>query len=356
MGQISLTQNHLRLIARASRFDHSQGMQNTFAFDEALPVRDDLEVQLLARSMALSIAKDAVAASQRARTSFLNNMSHELRTPLSSIIGLTGLACGRATDAKQAEQLGKVQHAAEQLLTLVTDMLDLSELESRQLGLTYAPFQLGVVLDGLHQRAMQEANKKGLVLVFDTPANLHDLALQGDPLRLGQVLLALTGNAIKFTEQGSVDVRASLAEQTPDDVVLRFEVQDTGIGIAAVDQKRLFGLFEQIDDSPTRRHGGAGVGLALSKKLIELMGGSIGVDSQPGGGSVFWFTVRLDKLYRQPCAISNRDSAARVYLDDAARQDRFIGLQEAKALVHQLRLRQAELELECAALRQRVAA
>ena len=139
------------------------------------------------------------------------------------------------------------------------------------------------------------------------------------------------------------------------DVVLRFEVQDTGIGIAAVDQKRLFGLFEQIDDSPTRRHGGAGVGLALSKQLIELMGGSIGVDSQPGGGSVFWFTVRLDKLYRQPCAISNRDSAARVYLDDAARQDRFIGLQEAKALVHQLRLRQAELELECAALRQRVA-
>ena len=265
-----------------------------------VPRIDDRAATAQAQVLALSIAKEAAGAARRARTCFLNNMSHELRSPLSDIIGLTELALGRATDTRQAQQLSKVQCAAEQLLTLVTDMLDLTALQSRQLSLARTPFQLGAVLDSLHRRSAGEAKDKGLELTFDTPAGLREWVLQGDPLRLEQVLLALTGNAIKFTARGRVAVQLILMGQTQAEVVLRVEVQDSGIGIAVVDQKRIFGLFEQLDDSSTRRYSGTGLGLALSKQLVELMGGSMGVDSQIGVGSVFWFTVRLSRLAASP--------------------------------------------------------
>jgi signal transduction histidine kinase len=258
--------------------------------------RDHLEELVLSRSMALSIAKDAAGVAQRAKNNFLNNITHELRTPMNAIMGYTGLALARATDPAQADLMEKAQLASEQLLGLISQLMDLTEIQTRQIDLQHTPFRLSTVLNSVPRLLGQGAMKKKLELSVDVQPGLADLPLHGDPLRLGQILLAITDNAIKFTAKGSVRVQVSLEEQTTAQVVLRFEVHDTGVGIAAADQKRIFGLFEQLDDSSLRRHGGTGLGLALSKQLIDLMGGFNGIKSQIGVGSVFWFTLPLDKL------------------------------------------------------------
>ena len=255
--------------------------------------RDHLEELVLARTMALSIAKEAAEVAHCTKTRFLNNMTHELRTPMNAIMGLTALALGRATDPKQADQLNKAQQACEQLLTLITLMMDLTALESRQLALENSTFTLGAVLERLSGLLAPDARKKGLELSVNTDPRLTDLPLRGDAMRVGQILLAMTGNAIKFTAQGRVAVAALLTEQTAEDIEVRFEVSDTGVGVAAADQKRIFEVFEQADDSSKRRYGGAGLGLALSRQLIELMGGAYGLRSELGAGSVFWFTLPL---------------------------------------------------------------
>jgi signal transduction histidine kinase len=255
--------------------------------------RNHLEELLLAGSVALSIAKEAAEAADRAKTHFLNNMTHELRTPMNAIMGLTELALARASDAKQAEQLGKVQSASEHLLALITQMMDFTGFQSKQLNLEKKPFKLTTVLESLSRLLTPDAQRKGLAWSANMHPDCAGLALQGDAVRLGQVLLAMAGNAIKFTPQGSVAVLVTLVERTGRDVVLCFEVRDTGVGIAPADQRRMFNLFEQLDGSTRRRHGGTGLGLALSRQLVELMGGECGVKSQPGVGSVFWFTVRL---------------------------------------------------------------
>jgi signal transduction histidine kinase len=255
--------------------------------------RNHLEELLLAGSVALSIAKEAAEAADRAKTHFLNNMTHELRTPMNAIMGLTELALGRASDAKQAEQLGKVQSASEHLLALITQMMDFTGFQSKQLNLEKKPFKLTTVLESLSRLLAPDAQRKGLAWSANMHPDCAGLALQGDAVRLGQVLLAMAGNAIKFTPQGSVAVLVTLVERTGRDVVLCFEVRDTGVGIASADQRRIFNLFEQLDGSTRRRHGGTGLGLALSRQLVELMGGECGVKSQPGVGSVFWFTARL---------------------------------------------------------------
>ena len=255
--------------------------------------RDHLEDLLLAGSVALSIAKEAAEAADHAKTLFLNNMTLELRTPMNAIIGLTELALGRASDAKQVEQLGKVQLASERLLELITQMMDLTGLQAKQLRLAQKPFKLATVLESLDKLLAPDAAQKGLAWSTDIQLECSSLTLQGDAVRLGQVLLAMAGNAIKFTPRGSVAVRITLVEQTDSQVVLAFEIRDSGIGIAPADQRRIFYLFEQVDVSSKRRHGGTGLGLALSRQLVELMGGECGVKSQPGVGSVFWFTARL---------------------------------------------------------------
>jgi signal transduction histidine kinase len=230
----------------------------------------------------------------------LNNVTHELRTPMNAIMGLTELALGRASDAKQAEQLGKVQTASEHLLALITQMMDLTGLQAKQLSLEQKPFKLTTVLESLSRLLAPDAQCKGLTWSTDIQPECERLALQGDTVRLGQVLLAMAGNAIKFTPQGSVAVLVTLVEQGDSDVVLCFEVRDTGIGIAQPDQRRIFGSFEQLDGSRRRSYGGTGLGLALSRQLVELMGGECGVKSQPGVGSVFWFTARLITLESTP--------------------------------------------------------
>ena len=257
--------------------------------------RDHLEELVQARTVALSIAREAAEDASRAKTIFLSNVSHELRTPMTAIMGMTELALLRATDPKQADQLETVERAAAQLLVLINNIVDSAALETTRLGLEQHRFALGSVLDALSGLFSQEAANKGLALSVVADPALADLPLLGDPLRLGQILQNLSANAIKFTSQGGVSVAASLAEETPTDVLVRFEVRDTGIGIASQDQKRIFNLFEQVDGSSTRRYEGTGLGLALSQRLVELMGGSIVLESQPGSGSVFDFSVRLGK-------------------------------------------------------------
>jgi hypothetical protein len=257
--------------------------------------RDHLEELVAARTTALSIAKEAAEAANRAKTAFLANMSHELRTPMNGIMGMTQLALKRATDPKQIEQLNKVTHSAQRLLGIINDILDISKIEAERLTLEHADFKFGLVLENLMSLLGQKIAEKGLKTFIHLPPDIAGLTLRGDPLRLGQILLNFTGNALKFTEQGSITLRIRMLEETPDAVRLRVEVTDTGIGISAEDQKRLFTAFEQADGSMTRKYGGTGLGLAISKRLVKLMGGEIGVESRVGLGSTFWFTARLGK-------------------------------------------------------------
>ncbi|WP_428825085.1 PAS domain S-box protein [Azonexus sp. IMCC34842] len=270
--------------------------QRKQAESELEQYRHHLEKLVEERTAALSVAKETAETASRAKSTFLANMSHELRTPMNAIMGMTALALRRATDVKQIDELSKAAKASRHLLGVINDILDISKIEAERLNLERIDFRLGGILENLRSLSNQAATDKGLQLRIDLPAELTELTLSGDPLRLGQILLNLTGNAIKFTNAGSVTIAAAVAEDNGTDMLLRFEVRDTGIGIAEEDQKRLFSAFEQADSSMTRQYGGTGLGLAISKRLAEMMGGHIGVDSQAGVGSTFWFTVRLSTV------------------------------------------------------------
>ena len=257
--------------------------------------RDHLEELVAERTLALSVAKDAAEAASRAKSSFLANMSHELRTPMNAIMGMTELALRRATDPRQREQLRKADQASRHLLGLIDDVLDLTKIEAERLTLVPQAFQLGSVLEKTHALLGHRAAELGLELLIEVEPMVAARSLVGDSLRLSQVLLNLVGNALKFTDAGQVVVRTRIDVEKPRSVVVRFEVDDTGIGIAARDIPRLFTAFEQTDGTSTRRHGGTGLGLAISKGLVQSMGGQIGVDSRPGSGSRFWFTVTLEQ-------------------------------------------------------------
>jgi len=257
--------------------------------------QDHLEQLVEERTTALSLAKEAAEAASRAKSTFLANMSHELRTPMNAIMGMTRLALPRAKDAKLIEQLGKIDNASRHLLAVINDILDISKIEADRLTLEQTDFKLGSILDNLTSVIGHKVAEKQLELRYDQDPVIAGINLRGDPLRLGQILINLTSNAIKFTDHGSVTVRSKLLEESTHDILLRFEVEDTGIGISPEDQQRLFTAFEQADGSMTRKYGGTGLGLAISKRLARLMGGDIGVDSHPGTGSTFWVTTRLGK-------------------------------------------------------------
>jgi PAS domain S-box-containing protein len=256
--------------------------------------RDHLEKMVEERTVALSIAKEAAEAASRAKSTFLANMSHELRTPLNGIMGMTELARRRASDPEQQEMLVTLAQSTRHLLGIINDILDLSKIEADRLTLETSDFQLGSVFDSLKNLLGESAAAKQLQINFDIDPALAKTTLQGDPLRLCQILLNLAGNAIKFTSAGSVTIKAELAARENDRVALHFEVSDTGIGIPVTDQARLFRAFEQADSSITRRYGGTGLGLAICQRLVGMMGGSIGVSSEPGAGSTFWFHIQLD--------------------------------------------------------------
>ena len=255
--------------------------------------RYHLEQLVSERTHQLEEAKMAAEAANVSKSAFLANMSHEIRTPMNAIIGLTHLLRNEGATARQAERLSKIDGAGQHLLAIINDILDLSKIEAGRIQLESRDFHLYDILDHVQSLIADQARAKGVIVEID--AGDVPIWLRGDSTRLRQAMLNYAGNAVKFTEHGKIVLRARLLEDDGEHVLIRFEVQDTGIGITKEQLTKLFRAFEQADVSTTRKYGGTGLGLAITRHLARLMGGDAGVDSSPGVGSTFWLTVRLER-------------------------------------------------------------
>jgi signal transduction histidine kinase len=283
----------------------------------ALAVSEERHREL---SEALVAAKEQAEAANQAKSAFLASMSHEIRNPMNAIIGMGHLLQRAGLGEQQRDKVDKINRAANYLLSIINDVLDLSKIEADKVELEQIGFDVAELFDDVVALVAEQAAGRELALRVEReglPARLS-----GDPVRLRQALLNYAGNAVKFTEQGSVVIRGCVEREQADSLLVRFEVEDTGVGLDATARTKIFEAFAQAEQSTTRRYGGSGLGLAITKRLACLMGGEVGVESEPGKGSRFWFTARLGTAYGEGSAARGEDagSTSRLLRDCAGRR------------------------------------
>ncbi len=303
LGRVGRALNHMARSLQHDQFELQQKVEQTTS--ELRETLEAVEIQ----NVELDLARKRALEASKVKSEFLANMSHEIRTPINGILGFADLLTNTQMDEEQRDYVNTIKESCSSLLAIVNDILDFSKIEAGKMVIDSVAFDLRDCVEEVLSLLAPTAYGKGLELVHLIYADVP-LKLYGDPVRIRQILTNLAHNAIKFTPSGRVVVRVMLDEETDQEATLRISVTDTGIGLSEADQKRLFKAFGQADTSITRRFGGAGLGLIISRKLLEQMGGSIGLESEPGHGSTFWFTLRCLKQRDVPGSPAERHENA----------------------------------------------